>query len=469
MKSIQISDFTMKFIARQQENSLSFREKIELSKLLDKLGLAVIETEPIVEKRTDSLLIKSICFAVSNSIVAVPVNILDGDSVEVTWNALKEAKQARLQVNASVSTVQMEYFYSKKPAAVLGLIEERVKQCKQYCDDVEFIADDASRADQDFINQAIDTAVKAGANTITICETEGSMLPDEFYKYIVEIKKLIPEGVRLGVSCSNSMYVADACAMSAVQAGVDEVKVVSYGDQRTSIEKIVQMLRVRGEEFGVKCDVRVTELQRSMAQIRWICTSNRGEKSPFDDGVRDDNKDLLLNIHDNISAVSDAVSSLGYDLSAEDLQRVYDAFVAIASHKDSVSYKELDAIVASSALQVPPTYKLSSYMINSSNIVSASAHIKLEKDYEILEAICIGDGPIDAAFLAIEKIIGTHYEMDDFQIQAVTEGTEAMGETIVKLRANGELYSGRGISTDIVGSSIQAYINAVNKIVYQEA
>ena len=125
--------------------------------------------------------------------------------------------------------------------------------------------------------------------------------------------------------------------------------------------------------------------------------------------------------------------------------------------------------MASAALQVPPTYRLTNYVINCGNIISASAHLKIAKGEEILEGISLGDGPIDAAFHTIEQILGLHYELDDFQIQAVTEGREAMGETIVRLRSNGKVYSGRGISTDIVGASIHAYISAINKIVYEEA
>ena len=137
--------------------------------------------------------------------------------------------------------------------------------------------------------------------------------------------------------------------------------------------------------------------------------------------------------------------------------------------KKKVGLKELESIVASAALQVPSTYKLISYVINNGNIISASAQITLEKEGKTIQDVCIGAGPIDAAFLAIDRIIGHHYELDDFQIQSVTEGKEAMGSALVKLRSGGKLYSGNGISTDIMGASIRAYLNAVNKIVYEEA
>ena len=139
------------------------------------------------------------------------------------------------------------------------------------------------------------------------------------------------------------------------------------------------------------------------------------------------------------------------------------------AEKKKVNARELEAIVATSAMQVPSTYRLVSYLTNSGNVISASAHICLEKDGEKYEGITVGDGPIDASFMAIEQIIGHHYELDDFQIQSVTEGHEAMGNALVRLRSGGKIYSGNGISTDIIGASIHAYLNALNKIIYEEA
>lgn len=155
----------------------------------------------------------------------------------------------------------------------------------------------------------------------------------------------------------------------------------------------------------------------------------------------------------SIGEVSHAARVLGYDLSDEDLARVYESFGALAAKKP-VSARELDAIIANAALQVPPTYRLVSYVVNSGNIIAATAHIVLTRNGESVQGLSSGDGPIDAALMAIEKIIGHHYELDDFQLQSVTSGREAMGEALVKLRDGGKLYSGRGISTDIVGASI---------------
>ena len=138
--------------------------------------------------------------------------------------------------------------------------------------------------------------------------------------------------------------------------------------------------------------------------------------------------------------------------------------------RSRVGARELEAIISGTAMQVPATYTLVSYMVNcsSGNSLSPSAQIVLDRHGEQLQGICIGDGPIDAAFVALEQIIGTHFELDDFQIQSVTEGKEAMGSALVKLRSEGKLYAGNGISTDIIGASIKAYLSAVNKIVFEQ-
>lgn len=469
MRKIWISDITMKHSGENGDFTLSFREKIELAKLLDKLGVSVIETNPIVNQKIDSLLIKSIASAVKSGTVAVPVEILNAGSVDITWAALKEAVSPRMQVAAPVSTVQMEYFCHKKPAAMIELIKERVAQCRAVCSEVEFVAEDAGRSEMDFLKQAIAAAVEAGAGIVTVCDTAGIMMPEEFGTFIAELHAELPEDIRLGVRCSNELYMADSCAVAAVKNGADEIKTAACGEATASLDKVSRIIKARGNSFDAFCDVRNTELQRTVAQIRWMCQTNRSKTSAFDNGVQDDKGSMTLTVHDDMSAVAKAVEKLGYDLSEEDVAKVYEAFTRIAARKETMGGKELDAIVASAALQVPPTYRIESYVFTSGNVISATSHIRLKKGEEVLEGVCIGDGPVDSSFLAIEQIVGRHYELDDFQIQAVTEGREAMGEAIVRLRSGGKIYSGRGISTDVIGASIRAYVNALNKIVYEEA
>ncbi|MBR5565998.1 MAG: hypothetical protein IKW08_07550 [Roseburia sp.] len=468
MNQIRISDVTMKQTGK--EFSLSFKEKLEIPKLLDRLNVDVIELEGITQPKIDALRIKSVASTVKNSIVAVPVALCP-ESVDATWNALKEAKHPRLQVFASVSPVQMEYLFHKKPDAMLKAIEETITACSAKTSDVEFIADDATRSDASFLYQAVKTAIAAGAKTITVCDATGAILPDELgsfldnlYENVTELKDIV-----LAISCSNELAMADACAIESIKHGVREIKAAAYPINQISLPHVSRLLATKGDAFGVTCNVRTVEMKRIIKQIDWMCQTSRSKNSPFDNGVQDDVEEMTLTSHDNMTTVIKAVEKLGYDLSEEDGAQVWEAFQKIAERKDVISLKELDIIVASAAMQVPATYTLNTYNITASNTSSSMAYMKLEKNGQLLEGIALGDGPVDAAFLALENILGCHYELDDFQIRSVTEGREAMGETVVKLRSNGKLYSGRGTSTDIVGSSIQAYISALNKIVYEEA
>ena len=463
MANIKISDMTMKQTA--EGFSLSFKEKIELAKLLDRLGVSVIELEGVENPRVDSLRIKSIATAVQNSTVAVPV-LLNKESVQEVWNALQVAKKARLQVVASVSAVQMEYLYHKKPDAMIAAIAQTVADCVALCSDVEFVAEDATRSDFAFLCKAVDTAISAGATTVTLCDTAASLLPQEISEFIGRIKEAVPAVAQicLGIRCADGLSMATSGSVAALTGGAGEVKTAAYPIGTADLAQVAKIIAARGGDFGWTTSVQTTQLSRIVGQISRMCQTGKVAADTADAG----DAGIYLTAHDDIAAVSKMVESLGYDLSEEDIAKVYDAFQTIAAKKEQVSAKELDAIVASAAMQVPATYTLENYVITSGNAISATAHMKLAKNGQTSEGVYMGDGSIDAAFKAIESITGCHYELDDFQLQAVTEGREAMGQTVVKLRAGGKVYSGRGISTDIVGAGIAAYLSALNKIVYEE-
>lgn len=468
MENMKISDITLK--QTRKDFTLSFKEKIEIPKLLDKLGVSVIEIEGIEQPKIDALRIKSVAGTIKDSILAVPVS-LNAESVASTWNALKEARKPRLQVVASVSPVQMEYLFHKKPPMMLQAIKETIAACAAKTQDVEFIAEDATRSDEAFLYEVIQTAIDSGAKTITVCDATGAMLPEELGDFLDKLTANVPKlaEVTLGISCSNDLAMADACAVAALTHGVREIKAAAYQIDKVSLPHVAKLLATKGTSLGVTCPVRTTEINRIVRQITWMCETNRDKRSPFDNGVQEILEETALSCHDDIHAVLTAVSKIGYDLSEEDAQKVWEVVQKNAKSKENISYKELDTIVATVAMQAPATYVLDTYHISCSNTNSSVAHMKLRKNNEMLEGVSLGDGPIDASFLALETILGSHYELDDFQVRSVTEGRQAMGEAIVKLRNNGKLYSGRGISTDIVGSSIQAYINALNKIIYEEA
>lgn len=471
MVKLTVADVTLKEAAKSNEISLSFREKIEIAKLLSKINVSVIELPAIKKEKTDVLLIKTIASVVGDSVVAVPVS-LDECDVERVYDAVKGAKNARIQIEVPVSIVQMEYICKRKPPKVIELISELTQKAKSLCSDVEFIAQDATRSEKEFLYKAVSTAISSGATSVTLCDAAGQMLPQNMKSFALEVFENVPEckNIPVSVSCSDIFSMATASSISAVEAGITGVKTSFVANEGTaSTQALAKAVATMGLDLGIESGVSVTEISRTAKQIEWILNSKRSKGTPFELTLASEVDDTMtLNEHDGLEEVFKAVKILGYDLSSEDMTNVYEEFKRIASKKN-VGSKELDAIVASVAMQVPRTYKLESYIINSGNLINATANITLEKDGEKLNGLCSGDGPINAAFLAIEQILGTHYELDDFQIQAVTEGQEAMGSALVKLRSNGCLYSGKGLSTDIIGAAIRAYLNAVNKIVYEEA
>lgn len=235
-----------------------------------------------------------------------------------------------------------------------------------------------------------------------------------------------------------------------------------------ALDNVARILAAKADSLGAQSHVRVTELKRAMNQVARLCCDERSKAAQFTGTVSEAVEGVVLTASDDQDTVMQYVERLGYSLSDEDAAAVFEAFKKIATNKERVGATELDAIVASAALQVPPTYTLEGYVINSGLSFKATSHISLLKNGELVEAVSLGDGPIDSSFKSIESVVGKHYELDDFRIQAVTEGREAVGESVVKLIADGKVYSGRGISTDIVESSIRAYINALNKIAYEE-
>lgn len=463
MKRIYVTDMTLV----KSADSLSFKEKIEIARYLDKLHVDVIDMPEIKNVTTDSLLVRTVSALAANSTVSVSAG-MTAESIEIAAAAIASAKKGRLKVCLPVSAACMEYLCHKKPNKMLELAGELFAAAVSKCADVEFFAIDATRAETSFLKSIIELAVDSGIKTVTLCDDEGEMLPDEFAEYVSSVKEAIPalSGVRLGVLCKSNGGMAAASALMAIKAGADEVRTSVGCDDVPQLAILASVLSRGGDRLGMTTEMSYTVLQRITKQIEWILGVSKKEGMSMPLGIAD-GEDIPLDAADSREVIVEAVKRLGYDLSEDDYTKVYEEFVRVAERK-TVGSKELEAIVASVALQVSPTYKLVSYVINNGNIISASAQITLEKNGEQISGICTGDGPVDASFRALEQIIGHHFELDDFQIQSITEGREAMGSALVRLRHDGKLYSGNGISTDIIGSSIRAYIGAVNKIVYEE-
>lgn len=467
MKTIKLIDMTLREVNALRSGALTFKEKLEIARGLDRLKVDGIELAPIDGGKAEALANKTIAAMVSAPIIA-SVDIASGNLPE-TWESVRAARHPRLNLLAPLSPALMEYSCHKKAPAMLELITAQVKAARGLTESVEFSAVDATRAERGFLCDAIAAAIAAGANRVTLCDTAGVMMPGEFADFVTDVRANAAglENVKLLVQVSDEMSMGLACAAAAIAAGADGMKCVAVPAGYPTLQQAARFVEVKGASLDIAANLRTTELTRVSGQLNKLLQPHEDSQSPLGNVAVGETAGVCLDANDEIGEVIKVVRQLGYDLSDEDNAKVYEAFKRVASRKHFVGTRELDAIVASTALQVPSTYHIENYVINSGNVITATANILLNRNGEKLRGVGVGDGPIDAAFLAIEQIIGHHYELDDFQIQTVTEGRDAMGSALVKLRADGKVYSGNGISTDIIGASIRAYISALNKIVYE--
>ena len=461
MKKVIVADSTL-----HQNGTYGFKESIEIARQLEKLNVDIIEMPAITDEAKDVLLIKTVASFIKSSTISVEGGT-SAEKIKTAALAVSAAAKSRMRISLPVSDVGMEYGFHKKGPAMAKFAGELVSLAAQECEDVEFCALDATRADANTLKDIICAAVEAGAKTVTIYDNEGIFFPDEMARFVKSTVQNsgIDGKVKIGICCSDITGMAAASSFTVLRECADLLKTAVCGGI-TELKTATEILRTCEYHTDIKTDIDFTSSRRIISRIEWIIGS--GEDDGDGDEITAPNGEISLDANDDIDAVSAQVLKLGYDLSKEDLEKVYNDFKRIAAKK-SVSQRELEAIIASTALQVEPVYTLDQYSIQSGNVMTSSAQINMVKDGVTLTGISVGDGPIDAAFRTIEQITGRHFELDDFQIQAITEGHEATGSAIVKLRSGGKLYSGKGLSTDIIGASIRAYISALNKILYEEA
>lgn len=458
MRNLYVSDITLRVLDEALETSLSFRERLTIASRMEKSGVNTIELPVLTGSKENAVIFRTIAEAVECG-VAVPVGFTE-EGVTAAWNTVRSATHPILQVILPVSTVQMEYLYHLKAPKMLEKIAQLCSAAAAVCPDVEFIARDATRAEAGFTAQCCQTAVQNGAKFVTVCDDDGCCFPDELAQLVTEVCAACQADVF--VQPSNALSMAASCCVEALKAGASGVKTSGKGNYLRA-DTMADILRAKGPALELTSHLDDTAIHNIFENL--FAADSVPVKTSDTPAVGQDT--LTLDAGCTISEVSAAVGSLGYELSDEDLGKVYDDFKRTAQKKSAIGARELEAIIAASAMQVPSTFHLVSYVVTSGNITSAMANVTLERDGERISGVSTGDGPIDAAFFAIEQIIGHHYELDDFQIQSITKGREALGSSLIRLRAGGKLYSGNGLSTDIVGAAIRAYINALNKIVYE--
>ncbi len=462
MRKVIISDITLKKISEDRAVSLLFREKSAIANCADKIGTDAIEFPAVKSPREDKIIYKTIAQNVQNAVLAIPVGF-NSEDIAVAWDCIKDAKKPRLQVELPVSTIQMEYTYHVKQAKMLEKIAELIKEAKALCPDVEFSALDATRADEDFLIAAVKKAELCGAGMVTICDDAGVSTPDNIAELVAKVKEAV--SIPVYVQVSDRINMAVASAFSAIKNGADGLKCAMVGKNILLTGELSDAVNACGAQLDTEIKLNNTKIHASIEDM----VSSINHDAYENEKSISKGKKILIDSDSTVAQIAQAASVLGYELSDSDIGNVHKVLKQVCEKKGAVGYKEFEAIIASSAMQAPSTYHFETYTTTSSNMSSSMSQVTLKCNDEIICGVSNGDGPIDSVFRAIEQCIGHHYELDDFQVQSVTEGKEALGSALVRLRNNGKLYSGNGTSTDIVAASIRAYINALNKIVFEEA
>lgn len=462
MRTINITDITLKKLSEDRTVSLLFREKSAIANCADAIGADAIELPIIKNLREDTIIYKTIAQNVQNAILSISVGF-NKEDIASAWECIKGAKKPRIQVELPVSTIQMEYTYHVKQAVMLEKIAELVKEAKTYCEDVEFSALDSTRADIQFLISAAKEAEENGANVVTICDDAGVSTPEQIADLVAQVKDAVNVPVYVQVSDRINMGVASAFA--AISKGADGIKCAMAGKDVLLTGEVSDAIGVCGSQIDATIELNTTKIHTSIDDL----LSNIKHESYENEETVSKKKKILLDSDSSMAQVAEVAEVLGYELSDADIGNVYKALMQVCEKKGAVSSKEFEALIASFAMQAPSTYHFETYTTTCSNVANSMSQVTLKCNDEIICGVSEGEGPIDSAFRAIEQCIGHHYELDDFQVQSVTEGKEALGSALVRLRNNGKLYSGNGTSTDIIAASIRAYINALNKIVFEEA
>jgi 2-isopropylmalate synthase len=366
---------------------------------------------------------------------------------------------------------------------------------------VEFSTEDGSRTDLDFICRVLEAAIDAGATVVNIPDTVGYSTPEEFGNFIASIKNRVPNIDRavISVHCHNDLGMAVANSLAAVRNGAQQVEcaVNGIGERagNTALEEVVMALNTRKDFYGFTTDIRTEEIYRTSRLVSSLTgmpiQHNKAivgknafahESGIHQDGVLKERttyeimnpamiglmqNNLVLGKHSGRHAFRKRLEELGFELGEEELQKAFFRFKNLADRKKEITDRDLEAIVEDEIRLVPETFVLEHMHISSGTRVVPTATIGLRVENELREEAACGDGPVDAVFKAVDKITGISVCLKHYALNAVTGGKDAMGEVTVKVQYQDRVFIGRGVSVDIIEASAKAYVNAVNKVVYE--
>lgn len=498
---VYIFDTTLRDGEQSPGVSLNVQEKLEIARQLARLNVDVIEAGFPVASPGDFAAVQAIAKEVKGPVIAGLARASLSD-IDRAWEALQYAEKPRIHTFIATSDIHMKYKLQKSRDEVLAIAVKAVKHAKSYTHDVEFSAEDAFRSDLYFLCEVIQAVIEAGATVINIPDTVGYATPYEFGKFIADIRERVKDIGRiiLSVHCHNDLGLAVANSLAAVQNGARQVEcaVNGLGERagNASLEEIVMALYTRRSYFGKETAVKYDEIYRTSRLVSSLTgipvQPNKAivgknaflhESGIHQDGVLKERAtyeimnpqliglpqaNIVLGKHSGRHAFRERLAELGYILSDEDLEKAFLRFKSLADRKKEISDRDLEAIVKNEIKAVPELYQLSYLHISSGTTVLPTATVGLERNGVTYEEAACGDGPVDAAFKAIDRIIGlNNLSLSEYALSAITGGKDALGEVTVKVEYEGRTFIGRGLSTDIIEASVKAYLNAVNKVIYE--
>ncbi|HZZ30141.1 MAG TPA: 2-isopropylmalate synthase [Pirellulales bacterium] len=497
-RPIRIFDTTLRDGEQSPGASMNIHEKMEIAQALVDLGVDIIEAGFPIASPGDFEAVRQIAENIRGATICGLARCNDAD-IDRAWEALKGAPDARIHVFLATSAIHREFKLKMDKDEIIRRAVAGVKRAASYCDNVEFSPEDAARTEVDFLCQVVEAAITAGATTVNIPDTVGYATPAHYGQVIRTLKERVPniDKAVISVHCHNDLGLAVANSLAGVENGAGQVECTINGiGERAgncSLEEIVMALRTRADYYHAGTRIQTQRLvptSRLVSNITGIQVQRNKaivgrnafahEAGIHQDGMLKEPRtyeimrpedvglsktDLVLGKHSGRAALADRTRALGFHLTGEQLQTVFDEFKQLADKKKEIYDGDIAALCEQQILDVPETWTLVSYKISCGTVGKPAVQLVLKRgDQQFTEEMTAGDGPVDAIFLAIEKITGLVLNCRDFRVHSVTVGKDAQGEVNVEIEHNGQVYRGRGVSTDSVEASALAFLNAVNRV-----
>lgn len=500
-KKIYIFDTTLRDGEQSPGVSLNIREKLEIANQLKKLNVDIIEAGFPIASPGDFEAVKAIADSVQGPTIAALARISKGD-IDRAWEAIKNAKKPRIHTFIATSDIHMQYKLRKSPEEVLALAVAGVRHAKSYTDDVEFSGEDGSRSDLNFLCKVVEAVIDAGATTVNIPDTVGYATPQEFGEFIRQIKLRVPNisKAKISIHCHNDLGMAVANTLAAIENGAEQVECAMNGigerAGNTSLEEIVMALHTRKDWYNAHTDIVTTEIYRTSKMVSsftgMLIQPNKAivgknafthESGIHQDGVLKERttyeimnplmvgivqNNIVLGKHSGRHAFKERLTELGYILADEEIDKAFAKFKNLADKKKEIVDNDIAAIIEEDIRVITHKWDLVYLHISSGTTITPTATVRIASGDELLEEVACGDGPIDAAFKAIDKLVEIHPTLQNYALNAVTGGKDALGEVTVRVEYGDKVYVGRGISTDVIEASAKAYLNAINKIIFDK-